>query len=171
MLLYSNIGGWTSSTSWTAGCLGRYNLHCRWAADADMHGSFVAQWWNTVRRWKVDADRCRQWKTRAACGAECLCNIYRHLRQFSMSRGNNADTCWHLWLFLCERHDENRLLQLAVLAETVSTYFSVRTTLWVILLRLCSVFCVFFVHFTLVSGFIVSARVVTCWFEKIQFCA
>jgi len=38
-----------------------------------------------------------------------------------------VDTCD--CMFLCEQRDENCLLQLAVLAETVSTYFSVRTTL------------------------------------------
>jgi len=86
----STIRGWTSAAGWDAGHVAWFNF-CRWRTTAtDVYRRTVAECWNTVRWRQIDADRCRQWQTRAACDTECLRNTYWHLWQFVVSRGETV---------------------------------------------------------------------------------
>jgi len=88
VVIFSTAGVRTSTVGWNAGDIPWLNI-LRWqSAAADVYRRTVTKCWDTVRWWQIDADRCRQWQTRAACDTECLCNTYWQLRQFSESRGN-----------------------------------------------------------------------------------
>ena len=88
VLIFSAVGGRTSTVGWNAGNVTWLNFHCWQHAAADVYRRTFIECWDTVRWWQIDADRCRQWQTWAACNTECLCNTYWHLRRFIMSRGN-----------------------------------------------------------------------------------
>jgi len=88
MLLFSTVSRWSLSVCWNAGHAAWYNIHCQWSTDAHMYRRIVAEQWNNVRWWQIDADRCWRWQTWSTCDTKCLHSIQWRLWQFILSRGS-----------------------------------------------------------------------------------